>query len=162
MIECMDWKLSQAVSSPAIGTSTSYPPERRRAAAPSAFQVSAADEGQLIAREDAWRTIQDTLIEMGHHPERFSDADERLSPPSHKAIQTAYDFAKSNGKRRAAPPDEILPDGDGGITIRLAMPDRSTLSFEAAADGGCSLVMYRAAPSKPVVLIRRDRVADAL
>ena len=161
MIECMnDWKLAGSV--PAPRTPGSFP-DRRDAGSTSAFQLSAADEDRSLERRDAWaKLIDHTLIEMGQHPERFSDVDEGVAPPTRKAIWTAYSFARVNGELRAPAPDEILPDGDGGITIRLALPHGATLSFEASAKGGCKLVLYRAAPLAPVELARSEPPVDAL
>lgn len=121
------------------------------------LRLSAEEEAHLLANWAQWEhVINNVLIEMGRDPERFGDSDEGLLPPTPQAVQEAVRFAQFARSRGAAGPGQILPDGDGGIVIQLALPEGETLSFEASPGGSASLWRYRRPPLPPVELDRRE------
>ena len=131
-------------------TPRGYSEQRTDAVGTGTSQLSATDEAVRLQNYDRWQKLIDkTLIEMGRNPEAFSDADEGVLAPSCDAIRGATKWAFVARDMMLAAPGQILPDGDGGLTIQHALSDGATESFEVSADGRCALCLYPRAPKKP-------------
>lgn len=64
----------------------------------------------------AWgRIIDDVLIEWGREPSPLHDDD--FEPPAKAALRTAIRLAESCRAERWAPPNRVVPDGEGGIVF---------------------------------------------
>lgn len=116
-----------------------------------ASQLSAIEESLGLRNADEWQQLIDgTLIEMGRRPHFFADVDEEIAAPTLEAVAAAVKFACFARDRMLAAPGQALPDGDGGVVIQHALPDGATESFEADAEGRCSIWFYPRAPRAPI------------
>lgn len=116
-----------------------------------ASQISAVEESRRLRNYDQWQTLIDgTLIEMGRNPQAFADEDEGIDAPTPEAIAAAAKFALLARDAMWVAPGQTLPDGDGGLVMQHALSDGATESFEADANGRCSIWFYPRAPQKPV------------
>lgn len=132
---------------------------RREVVETGASRLSATEELEGLKNRDCWDQLVDSvLIEMGRNPEAFADADEGIVAPTAAAVNAAVWFAYQARDRMLAAPEQTLPDGDGGVMIHRALPDGATESFEASADGSCSIWLYQRAPLKPVKIWSIDAV----
>jgi hypothetical protein len=61
------------------------------------------------------RIIDEKLIEWGAHPDFFADAN--IESPGPEVVSLAIQIAKDYRDTNQAPPQQVVPDGDGGIVF---------------------------------------------
>jgi hypothetical protein len=99
-----------------------------------------------IDHEEAWNEIIDyKLLEWRNECEGFEDGE--YEPPSLKAIDAGIRLAQVLKKQTIAPPQRVVPDGDGGISFEFKQ-DRELVTFEIDAEGNIEAYHFRDAMLK--------------
>jgi hypothetical protein len=101
---------------------------------------SLTNAAQDRARREAWQQIIDyKLVEWGRDPSQF--ADDGLEPPSNVAIQWACLIAKYLRATGQAPPQRVVPNGEGGIVFEHS-GEGWFQKVEIGADGSAEALIF--------------------
>ena len=89
---------------------------------------------------EGWRrTINEPLIDWGRDPSQLED--EGIDPPSREIVTLALQFAMFLRDQNVAPPDRVIPNGDGGIVFKRKMGDILEI-IEVAKDASIEIIVF--------------------
>lgn len=90
---------------------------------------------------EGWRrTINEPLIDWGRDPSQLED--EGIDPPSREIVTRASQFAMFLRDQNVAPPDRVIPNGDGGIVFKRSVGEYLE-TIEIGADGSIEIIVFR-------------------
>lgn len=92
-----------------------------------------------ISAEGWRRTINEPLIDWGRDPSQLED--EGIDPPSREIVTLALQFAMFLRDQNVAPPDRVIPNGDGGIVFKRKMGDILEI-IEVAKDASIEIIVF--------------------
>ena len=112
----------------------------------SSLPTGVAPDSRLASRcipagsREGWNQVLDTLIEWGTNPVALED--DGLQPPTPAAIDRACKLALACRDRGLVSPQQVLPDGDGGLAFQHGAEDWSE-SLNIYSDASVEWIRFK-------------------